>query len=104
LKPYNAIDESVEQFLRKHRVFFDKFGEVVKSRSCSTNTLAAIPNVPFWSLDKQCIGNDVPIASVKNINPRITPTYPRSGNIHMFDIILGGFEACGLAMRSDRWH
>lgn len=92
MKPYNAIDESVEQFLRKHRVFFDKFGEVVKSRSCSTITLAAIPNVPFRSMDNQYIRNDVPIASVKNINPRITPTYPRSGSIHMFDLVLGGLK------------
>jgi hypothetical protein len=43
-------------------------------------------DIPYiYSIATQDIkSDDIPIASVRNAKPSIIPTYPRSGNIHIF--------------------
>lgn len=93
----DAVDKSVEQFLREYGVLFHELGEVVETGSCKELALA-------FDLGVSRHENAVPIASVKNAKPRTTPTYPRSGRIHMFVELSSGVKLDDNAMRSDRWH
>lgn len=95
LESDDAVDEAVEQLFGEDGVFFDKFGEVVKTRSCRDTISFYIHFVASSQRPPDATGklarnatSDVPIASVKNPNPNTTPTYPKSGNIHIIAVTL----------------
>jgi hypothetical protein len=87
----DAVDETVEQFLREHCVLLDKFREVVQSR-CWFELSVKLYMRKMYS---KRYGN-VPIANVKKAKPRMTPTYPRAGNIHMLAMrcAVRAFDSC----------
>lgn len=72
-------------------MLFDELGEIVQSRGCMVVSAPALSRHGKWHQDGDGAraedtdggGVHVPMASVKKANPRTTPTYPSSGNIHM---------------------
>jgi hypothetical protein len=78
-------------------MLFHEFGKIVETGSYTDFALVVFSPYPKGAYA-------IPMARVKNANPRMTPTYPSSGNIHILLKESSRLKLDSYAMRSDRWH
>lgn len=74
----DAVDETSEKLLREHCMLLDKLREVVQSGCWFELSVKLYVRVMWFT---RCA--NLPIANVKKAKPKMTPTYPSAGNIHM---------------------
>jgi hypothetical protein len=84
LKRDDAVDQLGQKSLGYDRVFLHELGQVVKSRSCSSN-ISITRELQTADAGLGGREGDSPMANVRKQKPTTEPSMPTRGKIHILD-------------------